>query len=323
MHVSVIIPAFNAAPFIRTTLRSVAEQTLQDYEVIVVDDASTDATAAIVSEAAALDRRIKLLRLPHNQGPAAARNMALHAATGTWLALLDADDCFKPERLERLTGLGEHHAADLVSDNVLVSPYGEPGPPKPMYSGERIPCICKMSPSTFVWENTREGDGSRKSFGFMQPIIRRDFLLRHQLAYNTQTRFGEDFLLYVGCFLANAAWWITPEPFYVYNVRPNTLTDNSSARDLATMSAEIQRLIGEAERKGDTALVKALRHHKRTIDHWRHNRAFKTAFNQSDFKAALHVAFSSRDSLKAVTRDITANTVLKPFIPWIKRHFAL
>ena len=322
MHVSVIIPAFNAAPFIRTTLRSVAEQTFQDYEVIVVDDASTDATAAIVSEAAALDRRIKLLRIPHNQGPAAARNMALHAATGTWLALLDADDCFKPERLERLTGIGENSAADLVSDNILVSSDRESEPLQPMYSEERIPSIIKMSPATFVWENTREGNRSRKSFGFMKPIIRRDFLLHRQLAYNTRTRFGEDFLLYVTCLLANADWRITPEPLYIYTVRANTLTDNSSERDLAVMSVEVRRLIGEAERKGDTALAKALRHHKRTIDHWRHNRAFKTAFNQSDLKAALHVAFSSRDSLKAVARDITANTVLKPFIPWIKRHFA-
>ena len=322
MHVSVIIPAFNAAPFIQATLRSVAEQTLQNYEVIVVDDASTDATAAIVSEAAISDQRIKLLRLAENRGPAAARNAALHAARGNWLALLDADDCYIPSRLERLIGIGESNAADLVSDNILVSSAGQTEPPRPMYSCERIPSIAKMSPSTFVWENTREGDGSRKSFGFMKPIIRRSFLSHHQLAYNTQTRFGEDFLLYVGCLVTNAEWWVTPEPLYVYTVRANTLTDNSSARDLAVMSAEIQRLVGEAKQKGDAALAKALRHHKRTIDHWRYNRAFKTALNQSDLKAALHVVLSNRDSLQAVARDITANTVLKPVIPWLKRHFA-
>ena len=321
MLVSVIIPAFNAAAYIEATLRSVAEQTLQDYEVIVVDDCSTDGTAAIVAEAAAADQRIRMIRLARNCGPAQARNTAIAAAKGAWLALLDADDCYMPTRLERLIEIAERNRADMVSDNILLCSAGSAGPSGAMYSPERIPGISKLSPSVFVWENTREGSDSRRSFGFMQPIMRREFLQKHGLTYNPGTRFGEDFLLYVGCLLADAQWWLTPEPLYVYNVRANTLTESATADDLSVMSSSVQTLIEEAKRKQHEPLVKALRHHKRTIDHWRHNRAFKTALNQSDFVTAFSVAVTSRDSLKAVLRDFTANTVLKPFIPWIKRHF--
>ena len=96
--VSVIIPAFNAAAFVAETLASAQTQTWPALEIIVVDDGSTDDTAAIIEAAAASDPRITLLRQP-NAGVAAARNLGIAAAQGEYIAPLDADDLWHPHNV--------------------------------------------------------------------------------------------------------------------------------------------------------------------------------------------------------------------------------
>jgi glycosyltransferase involved in cell wall biosynthesis len=98
--VSVIIPAFNAAEYLRRTLDSVLTQTYQKIEVIVVDDGSLDATGAIVQEFVARDPRVQLIR-QSNAGVGAARNTGIRRARGKYIAPLDADDFWFPEKLEK------------------------------------------------------------------------------------------------------------------------------------------------------------------------------------------------------------------------------
>jgi glycosyltransferase involved in cell wall biosynthesis len=94
------MPAYNAARFVGRALASVQAQTLSDFELIVVDDGSTDETPVIVGDAAARDPRIRLIRRP-NGGVAAARNRALAEARGAYVANLDADDLWRPAFLQR------------------------------------------------------------------------------------------------------------------------------------------------------------------------------------------------------------------------------
>jgi glycosyltransferase involved in cell wall biosynthesis len=96
--VSVIVPAFNAATYIRQTLDSVLAQTYRKIEVIIVDDGSTDSTARLVEEFAARDPRFQLVR-QSNAGVGAARNAAIERAQGKYLAPLDADDLWSPQKL--------------------------------------------------------------------------------------------------------------------------------------------------------------------------------------------------------------------------------
>ncbi len=107
MKISVVIPAYNAARFLSRCLESVFAQTLRPDEVIVVDDGSTDNTAALAAELGA-----KVIRRP-NGGLSAARNTGIQNASSEWIALLDADDLWSPEKLER-------QAACISQDTVLV-----------------------------------------------------------------------------------------------------------------------------------------------------------------------------------------------------------
>jgi glycosyltransferase involved in cell wall biosynthesis len=97
VQVSCIVPAFNGERYLGEALESIFAQTHPPFEVIVADDGSTDGTAALVASYGA---RVRHLVQP-NAGPAAARNLGLRAATGNFIAFLDADDCWHPEKLSR------------------------------------------------------------------------------------------------------------------------------------------------------------------------------------------------------------------------------
>ena len=98
--VSIITPCYNAGRFVAETIESVLGQTWPDWEMIVVDDGSSDASADIVARFAERDSRIRLIRQA-NAGTACARNAAMRQARGRYIALLDADDVWEPEFLER------------------------------------------------------------------------------------------------------------------------------------------------------------------------------------------------------------------------------
>ena len=98
--VSAIVPAYNAAAHVRAALASAQAQTYPNLEIVVVDDGSTDGTARIVAEVAERDARVRLF-CQHNRGVAAARNRAIEASSGAFIAPLDADDVWFPEKIAR------------------------------------------------------------------------------------------------------------------------------------------------------------------------------------------------------------------------------
>jgi len=122
--ISVVIPAHNAAATIARALESVRAQAYAPLEVIVVDDASTDGTADAVR--ARSDRAVRLIVHETNRGPAAARNTGIFAAEGDWIAFLDADDEWRPGKLDRqVAALGAQPGAVFaVCDGSFVRPDG-------------------------------------------------------------------------------------------------------------------------------------------------------------------------------------------------------
>ena len=98
--VSVIMPAFNAANFIAESISSVRNQSYRNWELLVIEDGSHDKTSDIVKAFQAKDSRIKLQRLPANQGAGFARNIGIKASQGDYIAFLDSDDLWKQNKLE-------------------------------------------------------------------------------------------------------------------------------------------------------------------------------------------------------------------------------
>jgi GT2 family glycosyltransferase len=119
-RVSVLTPAYNGEAFIGEALASLRAQTVRDFEVLVVDDGSTDGTHALVAAQALVDARIRLYR-QDNGGTQAARNTALSMARGAWIALLDQDDVWLPGKLEAQLALADADPrANLLFTNYRV-----------------------------------------------------------------------------------------------------------------------------------------------------------------------------------------------------------
>ena len=102
LKVSVVMPIYNAEVYLRECLQSVCRQTLQEVEIICVNDGSTDGSASILDEYAAKNNQIIVIH-QKNSGQAVARNLALDVATGDWVMGLDSDDSVAPHTLEKLS----------------------------------------------------------------------------------------------------------------------------------------------------------------------------------------------------------------------------
>ena len=98
--VSIIMPSYNTASFIAESIKSVLDQSYKDWELIIVDDCSTDDTDEVVKPYLS-DERVKYLKNEKNSGAAVSRNRALRAAKGNWIAFLDSDDLWMPDKLKK------------------------------------------------------------------------------------------------------------------------------------------------------------------------------------------------------------------------------
>jgi len=100
-NVSIITPSYNSLPFIEKTINSVLKQTYKDWELLITDDCSKDCTWELLQRYSKQDERIKIFKLEKNSGAATARNNSLKNANGRFIAFLDSDDIWYPEKLEK------------------------------------------------------------------------------------------------------------------------------------------------------------------------------------------------------------------------------
>jgi O-antigen/teichoic acid export membrane protein/glycosyltransferase involved in cell wall biosynthesis len=216
-RVSIIIPAYNCEATLLRALDSAQNQTIREIEIIVVDDASTDQTEALVKERMANDPRIHFYSQTVNSGPAAARNLALRHSRGEWVALLDADDEMTPDRLERLLSIPEEDDV-MVADNLLMydrqadKDTGLGIKPAILKGGLRLSC------GGFV-EFCQTNRPGRVDFGLLKPLLRSSHIRRHNLGYDENVRYGEDFQFYLDMLLAGGSLLVISEAHYRYTER--------------------------------------------------------------------------------------------------------
>lgn len=224
-QVSVIMPCYNAATFLDRAIGSLLDQTLQDWELLAIDDCSTDDTRARLQEWSRRDPRVRCLQTVKNGGPSVARNIGIRESLGDWLAILDADDAFKPARLASLTALGDERAADLVFDGLIYYDDQERRETGCSFEEEGISTV------TIAELIDAERPGSPLKFGFLKPMMRRSFIMDKALRYSESLRFAEDFDLYARCLLSGARGILDRRAYYVYTTQ---LGQVSGARSQGT-----------------------------------------------------------------------------------------
>jgi succinoglycan biosynthesis protein ExoO len=256
--VSVIMPAYNTAAYIETAIASALNQTLTNIEVVVVDDASVDETVEVVKRIA--DPRVKLVCQPENGGAAVARNRAIDEARGRWIAVLDSDDWYAPDRLEKLLHLACETGADMVADDLYYVADGESSPWTTLIrrSGEQVTETIQIDPAEYVRSDVPEHRGLH--LGFSKPLIKRDFLVKHNIRYRDEVRMGQDFFFYLQCLAYGATFLLHPNAYYFYRARPGSLITKSQLDRLEQACHGIADILKREPFKNNPDLVEALRY---------------------------------------------------------------
>ncbi|MGF6575146.1 succinoglycan biosynthesis protein ExoO [Paraburkholderia sp. GAS333] len=214
--VTVIMANYNGQSWIGQAIESVQRQTLADWELIVVDDASTDASVDIVRAAAGNDQRIVLLTSKVNAGPSVARNRALARARGRWTTILDSDDTFDDSRLSSLLAKGESEGGGIIADDLLIM---NPGGVLTGHSLLKLQTAKTFDASALV---------KAPHLAYLKPMIRTELL--SGLWYDERLRSGEDFDLLLRVLVRREAGLVVyPGMGYHYRRRIDSLSTNKSA----------------------------------------------------------------------------------------------
>jgi succinoglycan biosynthesis protein ExoO len=254
-RVSVILPAYNAAAHLRRAVDSALAQTMADLEIVIVDDASTDATLEIAGRIAAQDSRVRVLHNERNSGPSVSRNRAIAAARGEWIAILDADDSWFPERLERM--LADAGDADVVSDDLYTVRGALFKPEEPVLRS-------MLQEAGFKITRPRRldiRDLVRYELALLKPIIRRSFLGRHELSYDPTLLRAHDFYLYFDILAQGGRWLQLPEGYYLYYKHGRAAQDKDQRVKRTTLTETVESnrsLLNHPAAVGDKALIAAL-----------------------------------------------------------------
>lgn len=216
--VSIIVPIYNVEQYLPACLDSLVNQTLQDIEIICVNDGSTDNSASVVRDYMQQDARIRLIE-QDNQGLSAARNAGIRNANGKYLQFLDADDILLPDKLTKQVQELEQTNADV--------------------------CVCHHSmftdtPNT-VWENelsnaeyclTKEGFlynwGDSFVIAIHSGLFRKAFLMNNKLQFEERVRACEDWLFWTHLALHRATFGEIPDKLALYRVHDLSMTKDKS-----------------------------------------------------------------------------------------------
>jgi succinoglycan biosynthesis protein ExoO len=239
--ISVVIAAYNAAQFLHRAVRSALEQTYPILELIIVDDASTDDTRAVAEALGREDQRVKLIALPVNGGPARARNAGFAAAKGDWIAVLDADDAFLPDRISNMMRVSS--GVDILADNFRF--YDA--------QSQSIGRIRARRTKGFEDIGLLSFTNVRKNFQDYKPLFRRHFLDQKDIHYPDGLRHGEDLFILLLALSRGALLRITWEPGYLYTTR-----GSGWSRTLVDYRG-ISRSIRELSKRSDLDLSPAIR----------------------------------------------------------------
>ncbi|WP_243388122.1 glycosyltransferase family 2 protein [Bacillus kexueae] len=217
MKFSVIIPTYNVEKYIVSCIQSVLDQTMNDLEIIVVDDCSSDKTLEIVMNLAKQDSRISFYKNDKNSGPSVSRNKGIELAKGEYIAFLDSDDWWDKNRLANMYKEAKRYNADMICDDQLLINDNDTDPWGTIFKNGNI-LIHKATPF-----NAEEF--IIKDIG-LKPIFKKEFIDTKKIKFNENLRYGEDYLFFLDCLTNGAKAILLPEAYYYYRAREGSLVTN-------------------------------------------------------------------------------------------------
>jgi glycosyltransferase involved in cell wall biosynthesis len=222
--VSVVMPVYNGGAYLRPAIESILAQSHREFELIVVDDGSSDASWDVISECAARDPRVVAVR-QKNQGRIAAQNAAIAMAKGRYLARMDHDDISEPERFREQVALLEAQGADICGCHwVVVDEQNK------IIETVTVP----LSAESFVLALSQT-----VPFAHGSVMMRREFLAAHGLAYRAEPyHYADDYDLWLRMFDAGARFANVDRFLFKYRV----LSDSFSHKNLVRNIADARRL---------------------------------------------------------------------------------
>lgn len=208
MKVSIIIPVFNAEKTIKRTLDSLLMQTMSDFEVILVDDDSTDHSADICQHYGLADSRFHYIKQPKNMGPAAARNTGMTQMQGSYVTFIDSDDTVDKDYLKVLLDAANESDADIVWCNFQYI-YETTGSTQKVSHDQSG--MLKQQEFFYCFLNDCPGIGS-----MWNKCYKAAFLKQHQLRIDENRVYGEDWDFNMSACLSNARVFAIKDSLYNY-----------------------------------------------------------------------------------------------------------
>ena len=227
MKISVIIPLYNAARYVGTTLESLLTQTLTDFEVIVVDDCSTDGSVAVVERYLEnFGGRLKIISLPANTGSGAVpRNEGLKFSRGEYIFFMDADDMLAANALERLLQAAREYRADVVHMNRGFICSEDMNHSKTLMSdwdNFSTPIEVPTLETTNFAERVKKMLAAGYGWAPWIKFIRRDFLIANDIKF-PELRISEDVVWTIELVCLAERWLTFPERLYMYRTSDNSM----------------------------------------------------------------------------------------------------
>jgi len=298
--ICVIIAAKDASATIGRAVKSALSEP-EVAEVIVIDDGSTDATAASAQGADDGSGRLRVLRFDRNRGPAAARNHAITLSSSPLLAVLDADDFLLPGRFRRLLALSDW---DFVADNIVFVDERH-AEMSTLDVTEFQPASRLIDLEGFIEGNISRRGKRRAETGFLKPVMRRDFLEENGLRYKEDLRLGEDYDLYVRALAKGARYRVSHACGYGAVVRQNSLSGQHRTEDLRRLYEADRAILQESNLAPEAERV--IRRHERHIRGRYELRNFLDLKNDQGPGAAFRYALFRPTALPAIAGGLLAD----------------
>ena len=232
--ISIIVPTYNVEKYIRTCIESILAQTYRNIEVIIVNDGSTDQSLAVISDLICSHHNIKVIN-QKNQGLSVARNTGIDAATGKYIAFVDADDKIKPDFVSSLYQIADKAGADIVRGSFRDF---NGNIPKGWVPDFNVP----TNYGTIVLDQFLS---SNISFVVWSSIYRLDFINSNHIRFTPGILF-EDADFTIRAYMLAKLVATSPEPNYAYRInRPGSILTTKTTKNAQKMSLSEEKIISQ------------------------------------------------------------------------------